>query len=190
MDSDEKILIPAREIERMSRDFAGAYDPLSIQLFFAIRALGRRINDAVSAWLAPFGLTATKYNYLAVLYANRERGVSPSELGAVVHTVSGTVASMINALEKSKLITRTVHHADRRSAVIRLTKRGEHLFRRAASVHHANLTAVARTLGTSEAERLLHDLLRLGRALDERAATLDAKGGKRARTTAVTSKSR
>lgn len=163
--ADDGLLVPSDEIERMQADFADAYDPLSIQLFFAIRSLARRINDAASNWLEPFGLTATKYNYLAVLYANRDTGMSPSQIGAVVHTVSASVASMINALEREKLITRTVQRADRRSALVRLTKRGERIFFEAATAHHAHVAAIARTLPTREAEALLRLVRRLGAAV-------------------------
>jgi DNA-binding MarR family transcriptional regulator len=164
---DERLLVPAREIEQMLLDFPGAYDPLSIQLFFSIRALGRRINDAASAWLAPFGLTATKYNYLAVLYANRATGLSPTEIGGGVHTVSATVTSMIGALEREKLVMRAKHRSDGRSAVIRLTKRGERLFHDAATTHHENISAIVRTLGPGEARELLTAVLKLGTALHD-----------------------
>jgi len=163
--ADDGLLVPGDEIERMQADFAGAYDPLSIQLFFSIRSLARRINDAAGAWLEPFGLTATKYNYLAVLYANRATGMSPTQIGAVVHTVSASVASMLGALEREKLITRSVRRGDRRSAVIRLTKQGERIFFAAANAHHAHVSAIARRLGPRDAERLLALVLELGGAV-------------------------
>lgn len=164
---DDALLVPSQEIERMQADFAEAYDPLSIQLLFSIRSLARRINDAASLWLEPFGLTATKYNYLAVLYANRDTGMSPTQIGAVVHTVSASVASMINALEHERLITRSIQRADRRRALVRLTKRGERIFFNAATAHHAHVTAIARSLPTREAEHLLQLVLRLGAAVRE-----------------------
>jgi DNA-binding MarR family transcriptional regulator len=169
------LLVPQYEIERMQRDFAGAYDPLSIQLLFSIRALGRRINDAASAWLAPFGLTATQYNYLAVLYANRDTGMSPTQIGAVIHTVSGTVTSMINALEREKLVRRAVHATDRRSAVIRLTPRGEKLFHAAATAHHEHISAIVGSLDVKRANALLSGILDLGDALAKHAGALDTR---------------
>jgi DNA-binding MarR family transcriptional regulator len=162
---DKRLLVPDQEIVQLQGDFAGAYDPLSIQLFFSIRALGRRINDSASGWLAPYGLTATQYNYLAVLYANRATGLSPTQIGEEVHTVSGTVTSMINALEREKLVKRHEHKSDGRSAVIRLTKRGERLFYEAATTHHANIAEIVATLPAGEAEKLLKSVLGLGRAL-------------------------
>ena len=161
----------------MQADFAGAYDALSIQLFFSIRSLARRINDAATAWLEPFGLTATKYNYLAVLYANRATGMSPTQIGAVVHTVSASVASMLNALEREKLVSRTVRRGDRRSAVVRLTRRGEQIFHAAATAHHAHVAAIAQSLPDTQAEDLLALVLRLGAAVQahDRADTSNSR---------------
>jgi DNA-binding MarR family transcriptional regulator len=173
---DAQLLVPAREIERMRVDFAGSYDPLSIQLFFSIRSLARRINDAASAWLRPFGLTATKYNYLAVLYANRATGMSPTQIGAVVHTVGGTVTSMIGGLERDKLVKRSEHRSDRRSAIIRLTARGERVFHQAALAHHAHIAAVAGELGAGAESALLDLVLQLGSSLHAHVKLLDSPG--------------
>jgi len=175
MDRDsDGLLVPQYEIDRMLRDFAGEYDPLSIQLLFSIRAVGRRINEAASNWLAPFGLTATQYNYLAVLYANRDKGMSPSKIAAIVHTVGGTVTSMISALERQKLIRRSAHQTDRRSAVIRLTARGERLFHEAARTHHAQIAAIVGTLKAGEAQSLLQGVLDLGTAIRKHSSALDS----------------
>lgn len=167
---EKPLFIPQTEIARMSSDFTGAYDAPSIQLFFSIRALARRINDAASAWLEPFGLTAAKYNYLAVLYANRDTGLSPTQIGDEVHTASGTVASMLKALEREQLVKRRRHESDGRSAIIRLTKRGERLFQDAARAHHENIAAVATALAPGEVELLLNGIVSVADALQRRLA--------------------
>ena len=99
MDEDRaSVLIPPAHVEQSRRDFPGAYDAPRIQVFHAVRALAQRMNDATSGWLAPFGLSAAKFNYLVILYARRDGGLTANELGALVHTVSGTVTSMIDGL--------------------------------------------------------------------------------------------
>ena len=163
--SDATIFIPEREINGMIREFGPDYDADGIQLFFAVRSLAQRINDATSRWLSPFGLSATKYSYLAVLYANRATGLSPSDIGIAVHTVSGTVSSMIAALERDGLIERISDEADRRRATIRLTKKGERVFHRAALVHHANIRDSLAELQPAEVRSLLGLLSRLGDGL-------------------------
>jgi DNA-binding MarR family transcriptional regulator len=162
---DAKLLVPAEHVEQSLRDFPGAYDVDGIQIFHAVRALAQRMNDGASEWLAPFGLSAAKFNYLAVLYARRRTGLSPNDLGALVHTVSGTVTSMIDALARDGLVRRDRHPSDGRSTIVRLTPKGERLFIRAADTHHRNISAPLEGLAPADRRRLLALLLRLGNAL-------------------------
>jgi DNA-binding MarR family transcriptional regulator len=162
------ILIPDSHIARSLRDFPGEYDVDSIQVFHAVRALAQRMNDATSAWLAPFDLSAPRFNYLAVLYANRERGLSPNELGALVHTVSGTVTSMVDSLVRMGLAERNEHPTDGRSSVVFLTRKGERAFQTAARTHHANVSRAIAALSPAEAKRLLRLLVAVGNALPGR----------------------
>ena len=159
------ILIPASHIAQSLQDFSGEYDVDSIQVFHAVRALAQRMNDATTEWLAPFDLSAPRFNYLAVLYANRERGLSPNELGALVHTVSGTVTSMVDSLVRMGLASRNEHPTDGRSSVVSLTRKGERTFETAARTHHANVSRTIGALRPAEAKRLLRSLLTLGNAL-------------------------
>ena len=161
------ILIPASHIAQSLQDFPDEYDVESIQVFHAVRALAQRMNDATSEWLAPFDLSAPRFNYLAVLYASRERGISPNKLGALVHTVSGTVTSMIDSLVRMGLAVRNEHPTDGRSTVVLLTRKGERTFEMAARSHHANVSRVVGGLSPAETKRLLRSLVTVGDALVE-----------------------
>lgn len=171
------ILIPPAHIAQSLADFPDAYDVEGIQVFHAVRALAQRMNDATSEWLAPFDLTAPRFNYLAVLYANRERGLSPNELGALVHTVSGTVTSMVDSLVRMGLAERNEHPTDGRSSVVFLTRKGERTFETAAQTHHANVSQAIGVLAPADAKRLLRSLVTVGNALAARprAATVSRK---------------
>lgn len=159
------ILIPAENVARSRRDFPG-YDVERIQVFHAVRALAQRMNDATTGWLAPFGLSAAKFNYLVVLYARRDAPMTPNELMSYVHTVSGTVTNMIDALVRDGLVTRKVNPADGRSRVIALTPKGERLAVKAATEHHRRITAALGGISKREARTLLASLARTARALE------------------------
>jgi DNA-binding MarR family transcriptional regulator len=161
------LLIPEREIFGMIQTFGASYSVDRVQLFFAIRALAQRINDQTSSWLAPFGLTAAKYNYLAILYSNRDKGLSPSEISGVLHTVSGTVASMLTNLAREGLVKRRLDPQDRRRAVITLTKKGEHLIGQAAALHHAEIDRVLEGLSAAEIRKTIDVLVQIGTALPD-----------------------
>jgi DNA-binding MarR family transcriptional regulator len=162
---DIHLLIPDREISGMIRAFGSNYSVDKVQLFFAIRALAQRINDHTSGWLAPFGLTAAKYNYLAVLYANRNEGLSPSEISNALHTVSGTVSSMITNLVREGLVKRKLDTLDRRRAIVTLTKKGERLIGEAATLHHAEIDRVLEGLSAAEIRNMIGLLVRVGTVL-------------------------
>ena len=123
------------------------------------------MNDATSTWSAPFGLTAAKFNYLVILYAQRKSGLTAQALGAQVHTVSASVTSMVDSLVREKLVVRSEYPRDGRSSLLRLTPKGERTVREAASAHHANVTAALQPLSDVNCAELLGLLLRTGNAL-------------------------
>ena len=158
------VLIPEAHLEAHARDFPGQMEPLSTQVLFAIRALGQRVNERASEWLAPFGLTATKFTYLAMLYSRRKEGVTLNELSELVHTSNATVTSMVDSLERDGLAVRTAHPTDRRSMVVKPTPKGTKLFEDAFAVHHGNIDRLMSDFDLDHRRQLLELLVRLGDA--------------------------
>jgi DNA-binding MarR family transcriptional regulator len=161
------ILIPEDHIALFQREFPDVFDPSSTQVVFAIRALAQRIIDRAAEWLAPYGLTATKFTYLAVLYARRESGITLNELSTLVHTSNATVTSMIDSLEREGLVERTPHPTDRRSVVVIPTAKGKALVADAFAVHHRSIDRAMATFDAGERAQLLDLLVRLGNAFAE-----------------------
>jgi DNA-binding MarR family transcriptional regulator len=158
------ILIPQAHLDEHSREFPGVFEPYSTQVLFAIRALAQRVNDRATEWLAPLGLTATKFNYLAVLYAQRSTGLTLNEISELVHTANASVTSMINSLERESLVKRTPHPSDGRSSVVRLTARCRKLFERAFRHHHENIERTLAGIPVAERRAILDGLVRVGAA--------------------------
>lgn len=158
------ILIPQEHIDQHLREFPTLFEPSSTQVLFAVRALGQRINDRASDWLAPLGLTATQYNYLAVLYAKRATGLTLNDISDLLHTANGSVTTMINSLERTSLVKRTPHPSDGRSSVVFLTARGRKLFERAFHLHHENIERTLAGIPVGEREAILAGLVRIGDA--------------------------
>jgi DNA-binding MarR family transcriptional regulator len=163
---DSWLLLPDEEVASAVREFP-YLRPVNVRLSFAIRALAQHINDGMGRWLAPFGLNASRFNYLAPLFFNRHRGLSARELAGYVHTLSGTTTTMIDALERDGLVARNAHPTDRRILLLRPTAKGRKLFLQAAVVHHQHYQRVLNTLSQEEAQVLLKLLVRLGNALAE-----------------------
>jgi DNA-binding MarR family transcriptional regulator len=172
LQDDAALLLPDNEVKQAVSEFP-YLRPVNVRLSFAIRALAQRINDAMGSWLAPFGLNAARYNYLAPLYLNRRRGLSARELANFVHTQSGTTTTMIDVLEREGLVSRSAHATDRRIVMLRVTQRGRKLFARAAHAHLEHYQRVLNSLSEAEADLLLTMLVRLGNALQAEVAQED-----------------
>lgn len=160
------VLIAKPAIAELS-SFFGTTDYLSaVQIFRASRMLSHRMNEASSGWLAQHNLTPAQYNFLAVLFMHdRKAGVSSRDVGKSLHTTSGTVTSMTDTLEQNGLIGRAPHPSDRRSIVLKLTRKGECLFAKAAQTHHAQAVVAMSALSAEEKQTLLDLLVRAGNSL-------------------------
>jgi DNA-binding MarR family transcriptional regulator len=162
------ILIPEERIEAWQRRFPGSFEADGAQLTFAVRALAQRINDHANEWLAPFGLTAKKFNYLATICSDDGAGMTLLELGTLIHTSSGTVTTMINALERDGLVKRSINRDDARSVRILPTRKGRNAVEKAWAVHHRNIDAVVAGLTPPQRRALLDSLVTLGERLARR----------------------
>jgi DNA-binding MarR family transcriptional regulator len=167
-DDNAKLLITSVTLEQFLCDFPSQDDAArAVQVFRAVRFLAQRMNEATTQWLSPFGVSATKYNYLAVLHVNRHRGLTATELGNSVRTTSGSVTTMLHALEREGLVARHGHPTDGRSVVIKPTARGSKLYVRSAEASHKMLVEVLASFGPDNAQLLLDLLVRAGNALHE-----------------------
>jgi DNA-binding MarR family transcriptional regulator len=164
------ILIPEDRIASWQRRFPD-FDPGGAQLAFAIRSLAQRINDNANEWLAPYGLTATKFTYLATICSEDGEGLTTLELGTLVHTSSGTVTTMVKALERDGFVKRNVNREDARSVRIQATKKGRNLMDKAWSVHHRNIDDMVAGLSERKRTMLLEALVTVGANLNRRANT-------------------
>ncbi len=158
------ILIPEPRIAAWQRRFPN-FDPGGAQLAFAIRALAQRINDNANEWLAPYGLTATKFTYLATICSEDGDGLTTLELGTLVHTSSGTVTTMINALERDGFVKRNLNRDDARSVRVQATKKGREVMDKAWAVHHRNYDRMIAGLSDRKRVALLEALVTLGENL-------------------------
>ena len=153
--SKRVVLLTDEVMEPRKQAFPGVADPWSTRAVFAIRALAQGINDAANTWLAPFGLTATKYNYLVTLYRCEGQALSLNELSGYIHTSNASVTSVIDALEKDDLVERVEHPSDRRSVLARLTRKGRAATEEAFPAHHHNIELMMSRLNDDERRMLV-----------------------------------
>jgi DNA-binding MarR family transcriptional regulator len=158
--------IPKVHLDSLALEFGKSFNPANAQLMFTLRAVAQRINERANLWLAPLGLSATKFNYLVALYANRATGLTLNDVSRLVHTSNASVTSMIDSLERDELVKRGANPADRRSTVVKLTPKGRTLVRKAFIEHHARIDAALKPFSAPERRTLLDLLQRVGANLD------------------------
>lgn len=81
------------------------------------------------------GLTPPQFDIIATL--GNTNGMPFKELGEKTLITKGTLTGIIQRLEDKGLVKRTVHTEDRRSVIVQLSSKGEHLFQQVFAPHVA-----------------------------------------------------
>lgn len=161
------ILLPDQMLSGPVRRFPQLFDKRAGPALFALRALAQRINDDYNSWLAPFGLTAAKVNYLHVLYSVEGHRLAPTEFSRFVHSTNSNATVMINALESEGLVKRVRDPNDMRRLMAQLTKKGLAKLEEALAVHYRKVRAAMRDVTDTEIEQLLAILVKIADGFDE-----------------------
>ena len=105
---------------------------LKRQVCFALYSASRAVTSFYRPLLQPLGLTYPQYLVMLVLW---ERGeCSVKDLGIDLMLDSGTLSPLLKRLENADLLTRRRDAADERSVLVHLTRRGDELRNKAATV--------------------------------------------------------
>ncbi len=106
------------------------------------------------------GLTCSQFDVIATL--GDTDGMTCKELSEKTLVTKGTLTGVLDRLQKKGLIVRVPSREDRRSIFIRLTPKGEALFRKVFPAHiHYMRPYFERALTASEADTLRELLQRL-----------------------------
>ncbi|MCC2640671.1 MAG: Transcriptional regulator, MarR family [Nitrospira sp.] len=111
-------------------------------------------------------LTPSQFDVIATL--GDTEGLTCAELSAATLVTKGTLTGVLDRLAAKGLIRRMPVAADRRSTRIRLTEKGDRLFRTTFAAHIAFIRPYfERALNKEEAEQLRILLLRLRQSFQE-----------------------
>lgn len=94
----------------------------------AHQILLRRIDEA----LAPFGLTFSRFEALALLHFSRRGSLPMGKVGERLQVHPASVTNTIDRLERDGLVRRQPHPDDRRATLAAITDEGRDLAERAA----------------------------------------------------------
>jgi DNA-binding MarR family transcriptional regulator len=114
------------------------------------------LNQAFRRRIAHLGVTPDQFTVLRTLLENE--GITQRRLTELMSSDPNTVASLLERMERTKLIQRQVHEADRRANRLRLTALGRTKYEAARDVAVAVQKEVLNNLPASSRETFLQNL--------------------------------
>jgi DNA-binding MarR family transcriptional regulator len=91
----------------------------------------------INAALAPFDLTFSRFEVLALLFFARSNALPMGKIGSRLQVHPTSVTSLVNRLVEDGLVERVAHPTDRRTTLVTLTRRGANLTPKCAAALEA-----------------------------------------------------
>ena len=122
--------------------------------------------DKGASHIRSLGLTGSQFDVIATL--GDTEGMTCRELSEKTLVTKGTLTGVLDRLEKKGLVERIPSREDRRCFIIRLTTKGDDLFRKVFPAHINYMKPYfERALTTAEVSKLRELLLRLKNSFEK-----------------------
>lgn len=121
-----------------------------------------RLNDVMDAPFKEYGLNATLWTSLVVIYASPDRCLRPSELSVFMNSSRTNSTRVARELQRRGFVQRMADDSDRRQVLLQLTRKGTEFVERLLPTRRAYLKQVLEGFSAqevSELERLLRKFL-------------------------------
>ncbi len=158
--SSSRMLPDRQTIQRMA-DLYPEIDVPSVEVCLALLDTSTAFYDFVDSYLAPYKLSRGGFTILAQLVAALEDGLLPSEFAERAGVTRASVTSLLDRLERDKLINRQPHLTDRRMLTVYLTDEGRELMNKVLPLHFAYINAWMSDLSTHEKQISIELLTKL-----------------------------
>ena len=121
------------------------------------------LRKKASQFLQSFGVTDVQFNLMMLLkhQAKGDEGLSQRSLSDMMLVNRANITSLVDRMEKSGFVTRTVGVSDRRHKMIKLTVRGEQLLTDIEPLYAAEVTRIMSVLKKNEQLKLIATLDRI-----------------------------
>lgn len=114
---------------------------------------------------AEFGTTLPRFDVLATL-ERHPGGLTMTRLSEALMVSNGNVTGVVARLIEDGLLSRAIDKADRRSATVRLTRKGREAFLRMAALHERWIDEMFSDLSDAQIQALLAQLTALRHSLE------------------------
>jgi DNA-binding MarR family transcriptional regulator len=138
----------------------------SLRLWLKLLSCAMVVEKRLRARLdEDFDTTLPRFDVLAALERNAQ-GLKMSALSESLMVSNGNVTGVVTRLIEDGLVTRTVDEQDRRSATVRLTRKGRDAFLKMAAAHEQWMDAMFADLSDNQSGDLMRLLMHLRRSIE------------------------
>ena len=139
----------------LKQNVAPAFGQIETRLWLQLLSLHGEIFASLNAILnSDVGLSLAKFDVLAQLDRHRD-GLALGQLSQNLKVSGGNVSGLVQRLLADDLISREMSSEDRRSFIVRLTPKGESLFKKAAELHKKHLSTYFGNVSVEELDTAL-----------------------------------
>jgi DNA-binding MarR family transcriptional regulator len=148
-------------IDRSSKDFetrGTSVDHQDLRLWLRMMAVHKLINNEVRRRLrVSFDMSLSRFDLMAQL-DSAKTGMRMGEISSRLMVTTGNITGLTDELEADGLVERTVDPTSRRAFLVRLTPKGQKVFRAAAKANEGWIAEFFSILSTKD-KKLIFDLL-------------------------------
>ncbi|GAA6623126.1 MarR family winged helix-turn-helix transcriptional regulator [Scytonema sp. NUACC26] len=141
-------------------------DVPSVEACLAFLDTSTAFYNAVDNYLAHYRLSRGKFTLLMQLVEADENGLLPSEFAERAGVTRASVTSLLDGLERDKLIVRQPHPIDRRMLTIHMTDKGRELMNTILPQHFVWIKEWMENLSHREQQTLIELLAKLRSGID------------------------
>ncbi|MFG6116525.1 MarR family winged helix-turn-helix transcriptional regulator [Halobacillus sp. MO56] len=139
-------------------------DP-SLKLFVVLSKAERSIEDLVKKDIQRYGLNATEFGVLELLYHQGEQPLQ--KIGEKILLASGSITYVVDKLEKKAYLERIPCPNDRRITYASITPKGEEMLNKIFPAHWKQIEEITNGLSEEEKVQAIELLKKLGKHADQ-----------------------
>jgi DNA-binding MarR family transcriptional regulator len=136
----------------------------SVKLMEQFRAIAHATHNQTNARMSAAGLSLARFRVLSALQSAGR--IRMNELSAALGVVPRTVTTIVDALEKERMVVRLPDPADRRATLLEITQEGLSQLRRSRAMHDSAAAELFDVLTAAERHQLARLLHRLQAAAE------------------------
>jgi DNA-binding MarR family transcriptional regulator len=153
-----------RLLSKMTEGQVAGPELSSVQLMEQFRAIAHATHNRTNARMSAAGLSLARFRVLSALQSAGR--IRMNELSTALGVVPRTVTTIVDALEKERMVVRLPDPADRRATLLEITTEGLSQLRRSRAMHDSAAAELFDVLTATERHQLGGLLRRLQAAAD------------------------